>query len=406
MTHTSASGTLGTNQLLSFTHDANDEAVTIAAQQLGLTQTKIEVGDVVSATEYLREHASPETLLVEITNADDAPAQLDALADVLNPLTKVIVCGTIDSVRLYHWLMDIGIHEYLLQPFTEMQLAHAISKGAPVKPAATHADTVTTRKLIAVVGARGGVGTTTLAINLGAIFARDYHIPTAVFDLDPYFGSVALSLDLEAGHGLRDALEKPDRVDALFLERVMVKPFDNLSILSAEEPLSEPIVPQANAGDMIFAALREKFEYVVVDVPRQMNPISRYVLAHADHVVIVAEPHLPALRDALRLKDYLVDSLKRPAPQLVLNRIGLAPKHELPLKEFVKHYGAEPAMQFPHLGEALAANADGQLLVNVPKIKAAIAPLYTFAEGIVGKLGKAEKEAGGTSLLARFKGKK
>src|SRR5690606_17403563 len=135
--------------------------------------------------------------------------------------------------------------------------------------------------LIGVIGARGGVGTTTIATNLAAIFAENYSRTTGLVDLDPYFGSVALSLDLEPGRGMRDALEKPDRIDGLFLDRVMIKPSPNLSILSAEEPLQEAITSQPTSGHMLFAALMEKFNVVVADMPRQMNPLTRHVYAHA-----------------------------------------------------------------------------------------------------------------------------
>lgn len=384
MSATPVSGTLGEVQFMAFASASSGDALRDGAAMLGFTKTVIQNGTVREATEYLRAHASPEILLIEVTSAEDAPLQLDALAEVVNPHTKVLVCGPLDSYRFYHWLMDLGIHEYVLQPFTAVQLKQAIVKGAAKKQEAGVGTTPQAKKLVAVMGARGGVGTTTIASNLGALLAREQHLATAIIDLDPYFGSVALAFDLEAGRGLRDALEKPDRVDSLFLERVMVKPFAPLSILSAEEPLGEVMVPQGNAGDMLFAAVREKFGMVVVDVPRQMNALSRYVLANADAVVVVADPQLMALRDSLRIKDYLVDTLKRPAPHLLLNRVGMAAKHELSLKEFSKHYGGEVALHLPYLPDAIAASAEGALLVNTPKTLAALAPLQALAVTLSG----------------------
>lgn len=405
MSGAAVSGTLGETQFMAFTSASSGDASRDAAATLGFTKTLIQTGTVREATEYLRAHASPEILLIEVANAEDAPLQLDALAEVVNPHTKVLVCGPLDSYRFYHWLMDLGIHEYLLQPFTAVQLKQAIVKGATKKQEAGVGNTPQVKKLIAVIGARGGVGTTTIASNLGAMFAREQHLATAIIDLDAYFGSVALAFDLEAGRGLRDALEKPDRVDSLFLERVMVKPFAPLSILSAEEPLGEVMVPQGNAGDMLFAAVREKFSMVVVDVPRQMNALSRYVLANADGVILVADPQLIALRDSLRIKDYLVDTLKRPAPHLLLNRVGMVAKHELSLKEFAKHYGSAPALHVPYLPDAIAASAEGALLIDTPKTLAALAPLQALASTLSGV--EATQDAPEVSGLARLlKGKK
>lgn len=403
----SESGTLGSVQLLSFTHDASSEAIGIAAGHLKLTKTEIRQGTVSEATAYLAKQASPETLLVEVTSVEKAADELDALADVLNPATKVIVTGTIDSMRFYHWLMEIGIHEYLLAPFTETELVQALK--AKVDPSQKTQETKPKeQKLVAVIGARGGVGTTTVAVNLAAMLARDHAQETALFDLDAYFGSVALTLDVEPGRGFRDAMEKPDRVDGLFLDRVMVKPFPNLSVLSAEEPLTETLTTQATAGETILAALRSKFPFIVVDVPRQMSAFSRYILAQADYVIVVAEPQLGSLRDALRIKDYLTDGLKRPAPVVLLNRVGMAAKHELPLKDFAKHYGQAPKLILPYMLDAVAATADGTLLIDNPKAKPALAPLASVAAKLVGSeapLPETKAPAASTSLFAKLRKK-
>lgn len=409
MSVTSASGTMGELQLLAFLNAGNHDAVQTAARELGFAKSKIENGDAQQATAYLKDHASPEILLVEIGSQEEAPAQLDALADVVNPHTKVLATGKVDSIRFYQWLGDLGIEGYLLQPFTAVELKQAIAKGAIRKPEKAEDKEQDAKKIIAVIGARGGVGTTMVATNLGAMLARDLKLMTAVVDLDLYFGSVALSLDLEAGRGLRDAFEKPDRVDAIFLERVMIKPFNELSILSAEEPLMDPINMQPNAGEMMFAALREKFKMIVVDVPRQMNPMSRHVLAHADHVIIVAEPQIISLRDSLRIKDFLVDHLKRPAPIMLLNRVGLSSGNELSAKEFAKNFGQEPAAQLAFMQEVIAATAQGELLTSSPKLSALAASLRGLAKRIGGvkpEQKKSEQTAGANSLMARLKGKK
>ncbi len=411
MTVTSpASGTLGSTQLMMFANATCADAVNLAAKELGFSLVKIEKGDVTDATAYFAQNASPEILIVEIGNQQEAPAQLDALADVLNPHTKVLATGTVDSIRFYQWLSDLGIEGYLLQPFSAGELKQAIAKGSIKKPEALAADAAKTRKIIAVVGARGGVGTTMIATNLAAIFVQDYKITTALADLDPYFGSVALALDLEPGRGLRDALEKPDRVDGLFLERVMVKPFAGLGILSAEEPLMDTITMQPNAGEMIFAALKEKFTCMVVDLPRQMNPLTRHVLNVADHVIIVAEPQITSLRDTLRIKDYLVENLKRLTPLVVLNKVGVSAANELSAKEFAKNYGHDVRAQFHFMPEIVAATAQGELLSVTPKLNHVLNPLRGIAREFMGETPGDEKDdatqekAGG--ILSRLKGKK
>lgn len=403
-----SSGTLGNLQLVVFANAASGEAAQATAKDLGFVRVRIEAGNVTQATEFFAQNASPEILLVEIGNAEEAPAQLDALAEMLNPHSKVLATGTVDSIRFYQWLSELGIDGYLLQPFTPAEMKHAIAKGSVKKPDASVGSTKTEKKIIAVMGARGGVGTTLIATNLAAIFAQTHATPTALVDLDAYFGCVALALDLEPGRGLHDAFEKPERVDGLFLERVMVKPFANLAILAAEEPLADMVNAQPNAGEMIFAALREKFDVMVVDVPRQMTPLTRYVLAAADVVLIVAEPQITSLRDSLRVKDYLVDTIKRPAPQVLLNRIGLSAANELSLKEFEKHFGSETSAHCAFSHEIVAATAQGELLGSTPKLKAWLAPLHRLAQEIMGDKdegGEAETPAP-ASLLSRLTGRK
>jgi pilus assembly protein CpaE len=404
-----ASGTLGNVQLLVFAGAASAEPARVAAAELGFTTTRIETGSAVEAAAFLAQHPSPEILLVEVSNAEEAPAQLDALADMVNLYTKVLVTGTIDSIRFYQWLSDLGIDGYLLQPFTAGELKQAIAKGSMKKTQAAQAVAAADpAPIICMIGAHGGVGTTTIATNLAAIIAKEYKRPTALIDLDPYFGSAALAFDLLPGRGLRDALEKPDRVDALFLERVMVKPFEHLAILSAEEPLSDVLVPQANAGEMILAALREKFRTIIIDMPRQLNPLTRYLLTQTDFTYIVAEPQLASIRDAMRIKDLVVDSYKRALPKIILSRTGMSSAHELSAKEFAKSYGEEAVATVPFQPEIMATNALGELISAQGKTANAHAAIAGIARSIIGDVAKSDGEmtVPSRSLLSRLKGGK
>jgi len=394
------SGSMGTTHLLAYVSDGESAAsVRALMHRQNVHDFAVEPGTAVEATEYLKNHASPKTLIIEVPSSQEAPRLLDALADVVHPGTRVIVTGTVDTFSFYHWLMGLGIHDYLLSPFNEQQLASALVKstGGTAQAESKKED----KKTIAVIGARGGVGATTIATTLAGIFANEQHTTTALVDMDAQFGSVALGLDLEPSRGLRDALEKPDRIDSLFLERVMIKASDHLSILSAEEPLNEHIAQHANAGELLLSALREKFTYVVVDVPRQLTPLTRYALASADHVVLVAEPSLFSLRDALRLKDMLVEGLKRPLPLLVLNREGLAAKQEPPRAELVKHLGMSPSAVLAFNTEVIGATARGETLLNESKLTALAEPLRRLALQISGKEPPAKSGGIGKLLKGR-----
>lgn len=380
------SGSLGATHLLAYLSDGESAAsIRALMNRQNITNFAVEPGTVSEATEFLKGHPSPHTLVVEVPNAETAPRLLDALADVVNPGTRVIVTGKVDTFSFYHWLLGLGIHDYLLQPFNEQQLASALIKGtAGAAPVAAAEKDTSPRKMVAFIGARGGVGTTTVATTVASIIANDFAMPTALVDMDAQFGSIALGLDLEPSRGLRDALEKPDRIDSLFLERVMMKPSPLLSILSAEEQLSELVTPHAQAGELLFAALREKFPMIVVDLPRQMNPLSRYVLSHADQVVVVAEPSLLALRDTLRLKDLVVETFKRPVPQVLINREGYS-KQEPSRSEFTKHLEIAPIGYVPYAAGVIGAAGRGDDVAKDSKLKNVTAPLRVLAEQLSGK---------------------
>lgn len=378
---------LSNTHLLAYISDGESAAsVRALMHRQNIHDFAVEPGTAAEAAEYLKSHPSPQTLVVEIPNAETAARMLDALADVVNHATRVIVTGRVDTFSFYHWLMGLGIHDYLLQPFNEQQLASALMKSAPGAAAAAPAEKVQRpTKTIALIGARGGVGTTTVATAIASILANEHEIPTALIDLDTQFGSVALGLDLEPSRGLRDALEKPDRIDTLFLERVMMKPNPNLSILSAEEPFAEIIAPHAQAAELLFAALREKFPMLVVDLPRQMNSMTRYVLANADHVIIVSEPSILSLRDALRVKDYVADTLKRPAPMIVINREGYSSKTEPSRSEFARHLGTEPSTYVPFHAGIISATGKGDNTAADKKLTSAIKPLRELSMKFAGQ---------------------
>ena len=164
--------------------------------------------------------------------------------------------------------MDLGIFSYLLKPLTQPMLEGAYQKSIE-QASGQVKEEKKLGKVIAVMGTRGGVGSTTITLNLAGVLAELSKKPVALIDIDPHgVGSVALALDIEPSRGLREAMEKPDRIDSLFIERVMIKPHKNLSVLSAEEALHEHISPHDQAADALLGELRTKFGAVFLDIPR------------------------------------------------------------------------------------------------------------------------------------------
>jgi len=311
------------------------------ANSQGFDASCIHEGDIASATLYLKEHPSPDVLLVELPSAEGASSLIDALADMCDEGTKVIITGHINEYSFYCWLMDAGIFSYLLKPLTPVMLADAYRKSQ-----AQHAQALaperTQAQVIAVTGSRGGVGASTLALNLAGYVAHQGK-RVALIETDPQDGSIALSLDIEPSHGIREALERPERIDGLFLERVFTKIGTHLHVLSAEESLQEMLSPHEQAFAMLLAALKEQFEVIVFDVPRQRAGFSQQALSATNQVVLVSDASILGLRDTLRISDMLRQVLKLPAPVVVVNKLGFAPKQALPLADFEKGVGMKAA---------------------------------------------------------------
>ncbi len=340
----------------------------------------IHQGDIRTATEYLKKHPSPALLLVELPSAAEANVLLDALADVCPPETKVITIGDVNEYSFYCWLIDIGVSNYLLKPLNQQMLETAYRKAFSVggqtgkdKPPA---------KVIAVMGTRGGVGATTVGLNLSGIIANSTKKNVAIVDLDPQQGSIALSLDIEPSRSLRDALERPDRIDSLFIERVMTKPLANLSVLSAEESLSEHIKIHEQASELLIKELREKFDYVILDVPRYLGSYARQFVQKADFVVLVTELTLLSLRDCLRIGDLMRESFHMNPPIIIANQVGHSAKHEMKAADFEKGINNTVSYRVPYAPDIFMPISNEFPVIRA-KNHASVQPLYELAAHLV-----------------------
>lgn len=395
----------GKTYLLAYVSDSDSaSAIRALMHRENIGNFAVEPGSIAEATEFLRNHPSPQVLVVTVPSADAAPTLLDALADVVHPATRVIVTGKTDTLSFYNWLIGLGIHDYLLSPFTDAQLATSLDKLKQPEPSARPETKNEKRPTIAVIGARGGVGATTIATSIAALAARDFGLSTALVDTDLHFGTTALSLDLEAGRGLRDAIEKPERIDVLFLERMMLRPFSAFSILASEEPLSESVTPGEDAAGKLLATLAESYALTVLDLPRHLDSFTRQCLSLADTVLIIAEPTIASLRDALRIKDYCETTLKRRSVSVIVNREGLNVKQEVSKHEFSKHLGTEPALHLHYIPEIMPLTAEGALVLDEPKAAPLINALRGYLHTVLGTEAPGHKPGKGIASL--FKGKK
>jgi pilus assembly protein CpaE len=201
-------------------------------------------------------------------------------------------------------------------------LAAALSRSEEAKVEAAPKPQISPDEVhkIIVVGARGGVGASTTAVNLAWIFAEEKGMKTALVDLDLEFGTIALSLDLEPTRGLREALETPARIDNLFISSATAKLSDNLSIMATEENLAHGHSFSPNAVEVLFETLAHEHGCIVVDLPRALYSVRDQVLNEATHVILVTELSLPALRDSIRLLGIIEEAAPKTPITVVANR--------------------------------------------------------------------------------------
>ncbi len=296
-------------------------------------ETEVLEGGVRDAADALAGVSTPQVLVVDLSGSADPLEDMGSLAEVCDAGTRVITLGNVNDVNLFRGLVALGVQDYLLKPVTPEALNAVVVRVAE-EPAAAEPEEAKVGRLIAVIGARGGVGASTIAVNTAWLMAHELNMRVAVVDLDLYFGTVALSLHLEPGRGYREAQENPNRIDGLFIERALVRESENLFILGGEEALENAFNFDPAAVELLLEKLRCEFDCVVVDFPRSAVTANAYILAAASAAAVVSDPSLAGMRDTIRL----VSFIKRVAPtalvKVVINRLGAAKKGELSKDDF------------------------------------------------------------------------
>ena len=291
--------------------------------EMGWQPEKCNRGGLRNAVQSLSVSASPAILLVDLSECGDPLNDINGLAEVCEPGTVVIAIGQVNDVRLYRDLLASGIHDYLLKPLSASQLRDSLTHAQMVFATPKGGDGAAAKRHIstAIVGARGGVGASTLATSLAWLFSTDHKLPTGLLDLDVHFGTGALTLDLEPGRGLTDAIDNPSRIDGLFIERAMIRANDNLAILSAEAPISAPLMTDGAAFIQLEEEFRQAFDMTVIDLPRNMLINFPHLLGNVNIVVITAELTLASARDTIRILAWLKSNAPHTHLMVVANRV-------------------------------------------------------------------------------------
>lgn len=365
--------------------DGSREAVVQATAELGITNPAVTTGNVAEAIRRLNNAATPQLLVVDLSGSPDPMADIGALADVCDEGTRVLAIGDVNDIALYRALVGFGVHDYLVKPLDPASLAASLGRAKDGPQAAAEPAAPTVGRIVAVVGARGGVGATTIAVNVAWMLAQEQKKRVALVDLDLFFGSCGLTLDLEMGRGFREALENPSRIDGLFIERAMIRATENLFVLSAEEALDYAIAFDPSAIELLLEHLRRDFEAVVVDLPRFGARTQTAIMTAPCSIVLVSEPSLAGMRDTQRLVKLFTSLAAKAELSVVLNRVGANRGAELALADFEAGAETKASIVVPFEPKILAATAGtGKPLAKVAngaKSTAALRALTARAGG-------------------------
>jgi pilus assembly protein CpaE len=372
------------------------ETVSRVVSHLSAIDAKVRSGDLVAARKSIDPKAPPHVMLLDISGSADPVAALDEILHLCPRTTRVLVIGSVNDVSLYRALTALGVIDYLVKPVSGEVLHDALA--AILDDRGPDSAGALQTRLIAFMGARGGIGTTTITSATAWYFVHEFHQRAMLIDLDLHFGTLALGLDLEPGRGLREALEHPERIDSVLISSAMSSAGDRFKVLAGEEALDETMHFHPEAFSPLFELLAQDFDQLVVDLPRALDDGSRHLIATADTFVLVTDLSLAGLRDTLRIIDLAKRVGSKTNPLIIASQVGAAHRGEISQREFERGLG----QSIDHLVSfdpkaAVAVARHGKSLPEVARTSKVADEILAIAQRLSGR--EAAKKR---SLLGRF----
>jgi pilus assembly protein CpaE len=371
-------------------------------RRLGKAHLKIQMGGMAAAIEAYRSAPTPNVIVLESDGRNDLLTGLDHLATVCDAGTRVVVIGRINDVTLYRELVRRGVSDYVLAPVGAIDVVRSICNlfSAPEAKAVG--------RIIAVVGAKGGVGASTISHNVAWAIARDLAMDSVVADLDLAFGTAGLDYNQDPPQGIADAVFSPDRVDTAFIDRLLSKCTDHLSLLAAPATLDRVYDFGTDAFDAVFDTLRSTMPCIVLDVPHQWSGWTKRALIGADDILIVAAPDLANLRNTKNLFDLLKASRPNDRPPLYcLNQVGVPKRPEIAAAEFAKAIESQPVVSIPFEPQIFGSAANnGQMIAEISANHKSIEMFLQIAQRLTGRSEtKKQKSSLLSPLIEKLRGK-
>ncbi|MEL6373886.1 MAG: AAA family ATPase [Pseudomonadota bacterium] len=379
------------------------EAIQHAAEDRRLAKAHVSVhmGGAQAAVAHYEESPTPNLIVLESTlGRGEMLFELERLAECCDAGTKVIVIGHINDVVLYRELLKRGVSEYLVAPISPIQFMESISNLY------NDPDTDPVGHVITFVGAKGGVGSSTVCHNTAWVISEMLKSDVVITDFDLAFGTAGLDFDQDPVQGIADALSTPERLDEVLLDRLLTKCSEHLSLFAAPVLLDRDYDMSPDACDLVVDVVRQNVPYVAIDMPHVWTSWAKRVLLQSDEIVVTAIPDLANMRNAKNLFDLIRQSRDNDAPpHLVMNMINTPKRPEISVKEFAGALGVEPAVVIEHDPETFGlASNNGQMVQEAAAKAKATQNFRDLALRLTHRTEtKVEKKSSLGPLLERFK---
>jgi pilus assembly protein CpaE len=373
-------------------------------RRMSKAHLKVHMGGIATAIEFYQSAPTPNLIILESRREPrELLESLRQLAEYCDPSTKVVVIGHYNDVWLYRELTRSGISEYVVAPISMADIVSVIA-GIFVDP-----DAEPIGRSIAFIGAKGGVGSSTIAHNVAWAMSTLFQSEVIVADLDLPFGTANINFDQDPAQGIAEAVFSPERVDEVYLDRLLAQCAEHLSLLAAPSTLDRVYDFDPDAFQQIIDTAQRSAPLLVLDVPHGWYGWTKSTLMQADEVVITATPELANLRNTKNL----VDMMKklRPndgPPRLILNQAGMAKRPEISASDFSEPLGIVPMSVIPFDPQIFGnASNNGRMLGEMDAQHAIVQTIGDIAHMLTGRAElKTKKKAGLGSLFDRFKPKK
>jgi pilus assembly protein CpaE len=350
------------------------EIVQIAAEDRRLAKTHVSVhmGGIEAAVAHFQQNPTPNLIIVESSLPREHMLMLlDGLAECCDPGTKVVVIGHVNDVVLYRDLLKRGVSEYLVEPVVPLQLMEAVSNLY------NNPETEPVGHVYAFVGAKGGVGSSTICHNAAWALSEVFKANVVIADLDLAFGTTGLDFNQDPVQGIADALSSPDRLDEVLLDRLLTKCSEHLSIFAAPVVLDREYDITVAGCDQVIDVVRQNVPYLAVDLPHLWTAWTKSILFQADEVIITAAPDLANLRNAKSIVDLLRQARANDnKPGLVMNMVNMPKRPEISVKEFETALDLKAISVIEFDAETFGQAANNGQMIEELNAKAKSAPAF------------------------------